>query len=187
MCRIHPENSQTSEQCILLKRLHPKEEHSRLRNKYRCRLHPRGGHSQLDCWVKCSFCGKRGLHLSRDCNLKDIIKQSFINQKISKFGPKAETLARGLTSEEGIKRVTDLDFEQMLRLQLQENHRQPKDKTTCSLCGKKASHLYGPYRLENGILKSKRPKSPRQADEDEIGIKKQSANKVFSGERRISI
>merc|ERR1712055_1180300 len=118
---------------------------------------------------------------------KDMIKQSFINQKISKFGPKAETLAKSLISKEDIKRVTDPDFEQMLRLQLQENHRQPEDKTTCSLCGKKASHLYGPYRLENDILKPKRPKSPRQANKNVIESKNQSAHKVFSGERRISI
>ena len=85
--------------------------------------------------------------------------------------------------KEGIKRVTDQDFKQMLRLQLQESHRQSEDKTTCSLCEKKASHLYGPYRLENGILKPKRPKSPRQANENVTGNKKQDVHKALSMKR----
>ena len=106
---------------------------------------------------------------------------------ISKFGLKAERLAKDLVSEWGIVMLKDIEFEQMLRLNLQKGHEKSEEKTTCSFCGEKDIHLDGPYILKNGILTKKKPKSPRQADEDEIGIKKQSANKVFSGKRRISI
>ena len=144
--RMHPKNNHIPEECQGL-----------IRSQYRCKLHPKARHSRENCKVKCNFCKRTGLHLSIDCNVKEVVKQNFINDMISKFGLKAERLAKDLVSEWGIVMLKDIEFEQMLRLNLQKGHEKSEEKTICSFCGERDIHLDGPYILRNGILTKKRP------------------------------
>ena len=109
-------------------------------NPYRCRIHSQSQHNQWDCRMTCGFCRKRGIHLSKNCNIKSIVKQDFINKKVAKFGVKAEYLARDLISQQGIKRINDSQFLQMLRLHPQGIHVQAVSRIICNLCRHNIEH-----------------------------------------------
>ena len=135
------------------------------KNMYKCSLHPQGGHSKSECKTYCVFCGKKALHLSKDCNLKNTMRQEFIGQNVSKFGRNIEHLTKDSTPAE---RKMTCSFCRQYRehtskesaasmprtktgVNMRDNSPYPVPTLNCAIAD-------GPYRLKNGII-LKKPKS----------------------------
>ena len=142
--RIHPNNNHIQEQC------------SMLGDTYKYRQKPQESQCLSERRINSGFCKKKASHLSRDCNIKERLKQAYIEQNISQFGVGAELLTRDRISQGGIKDVTDSQFKQMPILHPQGNRSQSQAgrKLTCNLCKCNIEHKYTEKKYVNQIKKT---------------------------------
>ena len=77
--------------------------------------HPYSNHTYYKCTYVCRFFGRNASHLTKDCNIKENIKQEFIENKIKRFGIGAEQVSKSLITDDGIQYISDEQFEDLLK------------------------------------------------------------------------